>query len=55
MPLDEAEAWERMRRAILRHQAEPTPETYAEMTRRSREFRAVFCDDGADDEGTQAA
>jgi len=54
MRLDENEAWERMRDAILRYQADPTPENHAEVRRSSRAFRAVFCGDSAD-EGRQAA
>jgi len=43
MPLDETEAWERMRAAILRYQADPTEESYAEVRRTQREFREAFC------------
>jgi hypothetical protein len=51
---DDYERWEMMRAAILRYQADPTPENYAEMRRRSRAFEAVFCGDSAD-EGREAA
>ncbi len=43
MPLDENEAWERMRAAILRYQADPTEKNLAEVRRTSRAFRDVFC------------
>ena len=48
MPFDETEAWERMRAAILRYQADPTPENHAEMRRTSRVFKRLFCDAAAE-------
>jgi hypothetical protein len=56
MPLDENEAWERMRAAILRYQADPTPENHADVRRTSRVFEAVFCGESTDaDAGKEAA
>jgi hypothetical protein len=55
MPLDETEAWERMRTAILRYQADPSPENHAEMRRRSRAFKRLFCGNEADADGGKAA
>jgi len=52
MPLDENEAWERMRAAILRCQADPTEENLAEVRRSGRVLRAVMTgdSDGAEDQ-----
>jgi hypothetical protein len=52
MPLDENEAWERMRAAILRCQADPIPtnEHLAEVRRHLRALTAAWEGAGADDQ-----
>jgi hypothetical protein len=55
MPLSEAELWERWRAAILRYQADPTPENFSEQQRHRRAFEIVFCGESADDEADRAA
>jgi hypothetical protein len=42
MPLDETEAWEQMRTAILRYQADPTEKNLAEVRRRGRVLEAAM-------------
>lgn len=49
MPRDETRAWERMRAAILRCQADPSEENLAEVRRRSRELTAAMEGADADD------
>jgi hypothetical protein len=54
-PLDENEAWERMRAAILRCRADPTEENHAEVRRRSRALTRAMEGDGAEVMDDQAA
>jgi len=52
MPLDENEAWERLRAAILRCQSEPSDENLAEVRRSGRVMLAAMTtdSDGAEDQ-----
>lgn len=53
MPQDENEAWERMRAAVLRCQADQTEKNLAEVRRRSRELVAAM--EGGDGVDKEAA
>lgn len=55
MALDETEAWERMRAAILRCQADPSEQNHAEVRRLGRAMVRAMERDGADDDGRVAA
>jgi hypothetical protein len=55
VPLNEDEAWERMRAAILRCQRDPTEANHAEVRRCSRALTAAMTGGSPDDVVDEAA